>query len=99
TNHSPAGRTLHCSRRDIGSGFIVAHCQEFAAGGVIGSPPCTGVSLSALRNSGNIHAQRDTITSVPTPPIITAATGPNHWAVRPDSNSPNSFDVPIKIMS
>ncbi len=38
-------------------------------------------------------------TRVPIPPNTTAGTVPNHCAVTPDSNCPNSFDVPMKIMS
>ena len=34
---------------------------------------------------------------VPTPPINTAGTTPNKAAVKPDSNSPSWFDVPINI--
>jgi hypothetical protein len=33
---------------------------------------------------------------MPTPPITTAGTVPNHVAVTPDSNSPSSFDAPTK---
>ena len=56
-------------------------------------------SSPAFRNSGNHHAQSPMTISVPTPPRTTACTVPNHCAVTPDSNCPNSFDVPIKIIS
>src|SRR5262249_18221415 len=36
-----------------------------------------------------------TTTSVPTPPITTEGTVPNHAAVTPDSNSPSWFDEPM----
>src|SRR5947209_18034411 len=32
---------------------------------------------------------------VPTPPVTTEMTGPNNCATRPDSNPPNSFEVPM----
>src|SRR4029077_15587983 len=32
------------------------------------------------------------------PPATTEMTGPNSAAVNPDSNAPNSFDVPMKIL-
>src|SRR5262252_5293765 len=62
------------------------------------SPAATSgpvTSLSAPRNSGNHHAHKAITSSVPTPPMTTAGTVPNQCAVKPDSNCPNSFDVPI----
>src|ERR1700688_1595516 len=53
----------------------------------------------ARRNSGKIHAHIPIPTSVPPPPNKTAGTVPNHCAVSPDSNCPNSFEVPIKTIS
>ncbi len=34
-------------------------------------------------------------TKVPIPPMTTAGTVPNQWAVKPDSNSPNWFEAPM----
>ena len=51
-----------------------------------------------MRSSGNIQAQSTTTPSVPTPPTMTAGTVPHHAAVTPDSNSPSSFDAPMKSM-
>src|SRR5690606_17577774 len=48
------------------------------------------------RNWGETHAIIPTTAIVPTPPKITAPTGPNNDAATPDSKPPNSFDAPIK---
>src|SRR5215472_9357872 len=51
-----------------------------------------------LRVSGHRHATPKTTRIVPMPPATTEITGPNNAAVNPDSNAPNSFDVPMKIL-
>ena len=48
----------------------------------------------AFRRSGNHHAHSAITINVPTPPSTTAGTVPNHCAVTPDSNCPNSFERP-----
>src|SRR5206468_11162021 len=55
-------------------------------------------SAPILRISGQRHADAATTRIVPIPPATTEITGPNNAAVKPDSNAPNSFDVPIKIL-
>src|SRR5205823_10755854 len=48
-----------------------------------------------LRISGQMSAVAMTTMIVPTPPATTEKIGPKKWATEPDSNPPNSFDVPI----
>src|SRR4029077_15186186 len=48
--------------------------------------------------SGQRNATPSTTRIVPIPPATTETTGPNSAAVNPDSNAPNSFDVPMKIL-
>src|SRR6185436_1444195 len=48
---------------------------------------------SAFRREGKNPIQARTTATVPTPPTTMARDAPNHLAVRPDSNSPSSFDV------
>src|SRR5207245_7149756 len=48
-----------------------------------------------LRISGQLSAVATTTRMVPTPPVTTEMTGPNNCATRPDSNPPNSFEVPM----
>lgn len=63
------------------------------------NPHHTGITSerrSTLRKSGNISIPRTTTARVPSPPITTEETVPNHAAVTPDSNSPNSFEAPMK---
>lgn len=47
---------------------------------------------------GNIRIQSATTTSVPTPPMTVAATGPSHSAIVPARNSPSSFDAPMNTL-
>src|SRR5207253_6818253 len=51
-----------------------------------------------FRVSGQRNATPSTTKIVPIPPATTETTGPNSAAVNPDSNAPNSLDVPIKIL-
>src|SRR5215813_8931491 len=51
-----------------------------------------------FRVSGQRHATPSTTRIVPIPPATTEMTGPNSAAVNPDSNAPNSFDVPMKML-
>ena len=51
---------------------------------------------SIRRSAGKRHIQTAVTARVATPPTTTAGTKPNPAAVRPDSNSPNSFEAPIK---
>ena len=46
---------------------------------------------------GKNLAHARTITTVPIDPIKIELTGPKKLAVTPDSNSPSSFDAPIKM--
>src|SRR5882724_6598928 len=48
-----------------------------------------------FRISGQLSAVAMTTRMVPTPPATTEMTGPNNCATRPDSNPPNSFEVPM----
>src|SRR6185436_15894223 len=48
---------------------------------------------SAFRREGKNPIQARTTATVPTPPTTMARDAPSHLAVRPDSNSPSSFDV------
>src|SRR5581483_7534436 len=90
-NHPNFGHFVVISHRDKHAFSVPAGQIEIAYS--------TGVSLSASLNSGNSHAHSPTTISVPAPPRITAGTVPNQCAVNPDSNSPSSFDAPMKIMS
>ena len=58
------------------------------------SRPCAGEPVHA-RSSGNSRVQAPATNSVAQPPTITAGTVPNQAAVRPDSNSPSSFEAPM----
>ena len=96
--------TVRAQRVDVG----VARAQYEHAIGTIANLKLTNFSIlsgsadgisPARRSSGKIHVQSPITTKVPTPPNTTAGTVPNQCAVMPDSNSPNWFDAPIKIMS
>ncbi len=52
---------------------------------------------SWLSSAGNARIQISTTARVPRPPITTAGTVPNQLAVSPDSNSPSSFELPMKM--
>ena len=54
-------------------------------------------SRSRCASSGKKRLQSRTTSKVPIPPISAAGTVPNQAAVTPDSNSPNSLDVPMNM--
>jgi hypothetical protein len=56
-----------------------------------------GVQSFAPRNSGNSAAQSATINKVPMPPSNAAQAAPNKAATAPDSNPPNSLEVPMNM--
>src|SRR5260370_18539395 len=58
----------------------------------------TSDNRSTSGKLGNIRYHTATMINVPTPPITTAGTVPNHVAVTPDSNSPSSFYAPTKSL-
>src|SRR5215468_2342009 len=55
-------------------------------------------SAPIFRVSGHRNATPSTTRIVPIPPATTEMTGPNSAAVSPDSNAPNSLDVPMKML-
>src|SRR5262245_10858188 len=66
------------------------------------SATCSGgercSSEPIARSSGQILATAATVASVMQPPSTTDGTRPSHWAATPDSNSPISLLVPMKMM-
>src|ERR671925_595483 len=56
---------------------------------------CELCSRSKRRSSGKRCIHTAAMTIVPTPPMSTAATGPNSAARSPDSNSPSWLEVPV----
>src|SRR5208282_1675005 len=73
-------------------------CRRFRSFNAASDHGVTSDSRSTSRKVGNIRYHTATITSVPTPPITTAGTVPNHVAVTPDSNAPSSFDAPTNSL-
>src|SRR5690606_23727034 len=55
----------------------------------------TGFGKRSIRhNTGNQRVQSPVTASVAMPPMTTDRTVPHHFAVKPDSKSPSSFDAP-----
>ena len=50
----------------------------------------------AAKGAGKSRVQTPPTTSVATPPMTTDGTTPHQAAVTPDSNSPSSFEAPMK---
>src|SRR5271167_1172376 len=101
-----AAEALYVREASLQRGSAIAQAQLVAKlRGIVSATGSHGASRSttssfetnrsAPRNSGNSHAQNPITINVPAPPITTAGTVPNHCAVSPDSNCPNSFDVPM----
>ena len=61
-----------------------------------GSGSAASGKVSRSRRTGKRRIQTPVTTSVAAPPNTTARTRPNQAAVTPDSNSPSSFEAPMK---
>src|SRR6185436_2106180 len=75
----------------------VDHPADSSAEGA-GSCAAAWGNRSRCRRTGKSHIHTPVTTRVATPPITTDGTVPHHDAVTPDSNSPSSFEAPMKTL-
>jgi len=85
-----ADGTLDADKRHVGLGHR-RHLSPAAAPPLIACHSRFGATSrrSTFASAGNQRIPSAQTSSVPSPPITTAGTTPNHAAVRPDSNSPS----------